>query len=350
MVEERLESIVELKKYLPLELRSIVNELSCLPTEEVAECWDKLADALYRYSLWETLGYDEKETRKLVGLFRPVILLAMQFLAMDYLEINFLNEGQMTEGFAIKAIDNMLDISATAEKDARDIYNNFRKKLVKVYENTLTMVDPAHSNPFLLDKQNQVYLEKGRHIKRESFFPQIDFYLLKAFPDWDKFIIYFDNLKKSLEDGKISTEADKFILPKSFPQLTFKIISISSLLPGSDYVRRGYWDLSSLSSISSEPDPFEYSKETDKDEANTLIDYGYEDLFHLNRISYAIKKCIDYFEKQQSKIEKKRQKEIVGLFGSLINCPSVSIAEFLLEDVEAVADKISDFDYLSIKK
>lgn len=338
MIERKLTDIIDDFEFIPSKLQRAFENQKFSPEVPLKSCWTNFSKLLLDEqfnAFWGNIGFfDKNRIKELFQQLEPVVLAVAMYFGMDYLFDTLHAEESITYNYNT-ILNLMPNVKRESESSScsediilRNVYDTFRKQVVQATKNTTSFLDPAAVNPYQVIEQKSKYSDTRYHDQKHeliSFFPEIPLYLHQA-------------LKSA------GAESEKQIAFHSLLKLLpFLLMKADKYLPGHKNTMSGTWTVKfmyELDALISEYNKPEYAVlsygQADDGFPELLMWFGVEDLFHLNRLSYALAKYYDFTDEKT--LTKKQSRVIASFFSVLVYLPSVEIQDLLLKDVDACAN------------
>ena len=354
MVEQKLENVIDNLRYLPDILEKEFSGMELSPDLSFNDCWKCMVQTLGMPQLapfWAHCGFTDPNTvTALLNALHSAILTACIYYGVDYQFDCKSSEEEATYfqvfGFPyMKRLfgDNYHGFSASASSRPNRDYNDVRRKIEVGLQNAARIYDPLGFNPLLIKRQRDDYTSEKNGKTLNVYFPEIDLFLLKV---CGNIVPESREFNGQMLKGWLRYDGEKTRFHTPLWAVFFLLAYHEDFLPGHKNTDQGGITLHSLAKLDKRIQ-FIYRKmesanllapEADETFSKLLTDYGLEDSFHLNRLSSAIKQCIDYVHDKA--IPQEKMDFLPLVFSTLVFAPSLEVQNFIKDDVAIFADAV----------
>ena len=354
MVEQKLDDVIDNLRYLPDILEKEFTGMELSPDLSVSDCWNHMVQTLGAPQLapfWAHCGFTDPETiTALLGALRSAVLTACIYYGVDYQFDCNSRKGEpayfQVFGFPyMKHLfgDNYHGFSASASSRPYRDYNDVRRKIEAGLQNAARIYDPLGFNPLLIQRQREDYASRNKKNILSNYFPEINLFLLKV---CGNIVPESRELNGKKLKGWLRYDKGRAYFHTPLWAVFFLLAYHEDYLPGHKNTYQGKLTMHSLANLDMSIQELYQAMdsanllapEVDKVFSSLLTDYALEDLLHLNRLSGALKQCIDYVHDKKVKQVKKDFLPLV--FSTLVYAPSLEVQDFMKTDVELFADAV----------
>lgn len=357
MVEQKLEVVINNLRYLPDILEKEFSGMELSPGLSISDCWDCMVHTLLTPKLepfWKHCGFtDSKTVTALLNALRSAVLTACiyyginhrfdsQFSKEEPEYFSLLNTSYIKHLFGF----SYLSRSASSQKPHPDScieFSEIEEKSKKTLQNAARIYDPYAINPLQVKRQLDSYASEKKGKTLTGYFPEIDLFLQRVCGN----IVPEDRESDGkMLKGWLRYDEGPIRFHTPLWAVFFLLTYHGSYLPGHRNTDQGGVTLHSLADLDISIQEI-YKKmisanllapEADGKFSKLLTDYGLEDLLHLNRLSGAVKQCIDYVHDKEVKRDKKEFLPLI--FSTLVYAPSLEVQDFMKNDVALFADAV----------
>ncbi len=344
MIERKLEAVIEDFNFIDEVWKKYAKENIFLNQKMgIDDFWAKIGDLIQdntAYMQSENAKSDKEVKNEITDLLiklKPTVFEAIYYLGIDYWHRKKIGDQEYNIKYIKRIIPPSLEIEQGESYNIALIYDRTRKNIQTYWKYLPSIYDETYGNPYLVREQK---LQRGTD-KFDIFLGNVIFFLKKIYGK--------DNIVFREQEQKDDTVKEKEAAEKR-PGLKFdNVLSTISIIlfetmpdfPGHKNTQYGKWtcerilDIDRTVKVYGEFPKLDYESTIEK----LITDYAIEDLFYLDRISFALSEFFTFIENATPLCEETERK-ILLTFSLLIFLPSKEIQILELENIKMIARTI----------